>query len=330
MKSTGKLIIFVLTLLALATSAYAQSTREQLQQMVEQLQKTPNDNALREKIVNLATSIKPLPAIPEEAREPFVMGATILKRASGPAGAGKAVELFTQALNIAPWFADAYYNRAIARESAGEFEAAMDDLKLYLGFNLSAAERREAQDKIYSLKADAQLAYAKKAEQSKIVSAVEEKRQAQQAKLDVITNIKNVVNNRNYQQKNLGYNNNSWDGGVNQNELFGGGTFYMFSFDFHVPIYWKFFDERVELWGSSSYGQELLLRGESWGPKVTDMRWFQVNTLTLKNALQVWAYFDLRNGYLYSTLNGWVMRPINDSEFDPNKRYNYVLYKPVN
>jgi len=34
MKSTGKLIIFGLTLLALAASAYAQSPREQLQQMV--------------------------------------------------------------------------------------------------------------------------------------------------------------------------------------------------------------------------------------------------------------------------------------------------------
>lgn len=37
MKSTSKLIIFVLTFLGLAASAYAQSPREQLQQMVEQL-----------------------------------------------------------------------------------------------------------------------------------------------------------------------------------------------------------------------------------------------------------------------------------------------------
>jgi tetratricopeptide (TPR) repeat protein len=158
MRSTRKQIIFFITFLALTANAYAQTPREQLKQMVEQLQKSPNDNALREKIIKLATSIKPAPAIPENAREPFIMGATVLKKASDPAGASKAVDLFTQALTIAPWFADAYYNRAIARETAGQFESAMDDLKLYLYFKLTDAERREAQDKIYSLKASAQLA----------------------------------------------------------------------------------------------------------------------------------------------------------------------------
>ena len=165
MKRIGWILSFGLVLLAFfATSAYAQTPREELQQMVEQLQKSPNDNALREKIIVLATSIKPALAIPEEAREPFVMGATVLKKASDPAGASKAVDLFTQALNIAPWFADAYYNRAIAREAAGQFESAIDDIKFYLEFKLTDSERREAQDKIYSLKADAQLGSAKKAE----------------------------------------------------------------------------------------------------------------------------------------------------------------------
>jgi len=158
MKITSQLFVAVFTLLALAASAHAQTPREQLNQMVQQLQKTPNDNALREKIIKLATSIKPAPAIPEEAREPFVMGATVLKKSGDPSGASKAVDLFTQALNIAPWYADAYYNRAMARQAAGQFEPAIDDLKLYLGFKLTDAERREAQDKIYSFKADAQLA----------------------------------------------------------------------------------------------------------------------------------------------------------------------------
>jgi tetratricopeptide (TPR) repeat protein len=177
MKTTGKLIIFIFTFLALVANTYAQSPREELQQMVEQLQKIPYDNALREKIIRLAIELKPAPAIPEEAREPFVMGATVLKKASDPAGASKAVDLFTQALNIAPWFADAYYNRAIARQAAGQFEPAIDDLKLYLGFKLTDNERREAQDKIYSLKAEAQLGSAKKAEEQKAAAA----RQRQQA-----------------------------------------------------------------------------------------------------------------------------------------------------
>ncbi|MGB9080660.1 MAG: tetratricopeptide repeat protein [Desulfuromonadaceae bacterium] len=171
MKITGKLIIISFALLALVASAYAQSPRKELQQMVEQLRKTPNDPALRQQIIKLVQELKPVPAIPEAAREPFVMGATVLKKASDTTGVSKAVDLFTQALNIAPWFAEAYYNRAIAQETAGQFEAAIDDLKTYLDFKLSDTERREVQDKIYSLKADVQLASAKKAEQDKISRA---------------------------------------------------------------------------------------------------------------------------------------------------------------
>jgi tetratricopeptide (TPR) repeat protein len=325
LKTTGKLILFVLTCLALAASAYAQTPREELQQMVEQLQKTPDDNALREKIIKLAAGIKPAPAIPEEAREPFVMGATVLKRASDPAGAGKAVDLFTQALNIAPWFADAYYNRAIAREAAGQFEPAMDDLKLYLEFKLTDAERREAQDKIYALKADAQLASARKAEQDKIARAENAKRQAQQAKRDVITQIKNAVGNRNYNSAVLSYSDDSrrmYDG-VNQYELFGGGKYYLWGSWKYYIYFWKFFDERVEVWAPGNGSPFCLVSGESGGPKVTDMRWFNGCSDT-----QWWGYFDLQDGSLYTGVGGGNNRPISDSEFDSNRRYTYTRYSP--
>lgn len=324
MKFTMKLWGLFFGVLMWGTVSYAQSPREELQQMVEQLQKSPNDNILREKIIKLVTSIKPAPAIPEEAREPFVMGATVLKKASDAAGASKAVDLFTQALNIAPWFADAYYNRAVAREAAGQFELAIDDLKLYLGFKLTDAERREAQDKIYQIKADAQLASAKKAEQDKIASAEEAKRQAQQAKRDVITQIKNAVGNRNYNSAVLSYSDDSLNGGVNQYELFGGGKYYLYgNYDYYIN-FWKFFDERVELWTPSDGSPFCVVKGESWGPKITDMRWFNGCSTT-----QWWGYFDLYNGYLYTGIGVGGGRPINDSEFDPNKRYIYQRWAPA-
>lgn len=146
MKIINSLLIVAFTFLALTTSAHALSPSEELQQMVAQLQQAPNDNALREKIIKLATKIKPAPAIPEAAREPFIMGATVLKKASDPAGASKAVDLFTQALNLAPWFADAYYNRALAREAAGQYNLAINDLETYLKCELTDAERRETQN----------------------------------------------------------------------------------------------------------------------------------------------------------------------------------------
>lgn len=326
METISKLLIFILATVVLAASAYSQTPREELKQMVRQLQQSPNDNALREKIIKLATTIKPTPEISEEAREPFVMAATVLKRANDPASAGKAVDLFTQALNVAPWFADAYYNRALAHEVAGEFNSAIDDLKFYLGFKITDAERRQTQDKIYSLKADAQLASAKKAEQDKMSRAEEEKRQAQQAKRDVITQIKNAVGNRNYNSSNLSYSDesrNMW-AGVNQHELFGGGQYYLYgNYDYYI-YFWKFFDERVEVWVTANNGfQHCEVRGESWGPKITDMRWFNGCS-----EQQWWGYFDLQSGRLYTGVGGGNNRPIDDSEFDPNRRYSYTRYSP--
>lgn len=325
MISTSNRLLVVLTCLALAMSAYAQSPREQLQQMVEQLRANPNDHALRGRIIKQAQEITPAPAIPEEAREPFIMGTTVLKKSSGPAGANKAVELFTQALTVAPWFADAYYNRALARETTGQFETAIDDLKLYLAFTLTDAERREAQDKIYSLKADAQLDATKKAEQSKIARAEEDKRQAQQAKRDVIAQIKNAVGGRRYNNSILSYSRESPFAGVNQHELFGGGKYYLYGAYDYYTYFWKFSDERVEVWYTADDGSPYMDRvGESWGPKITDMRWFASEP---KNGQRIWGYFDLQSGVLYTGgISGG--RPLNDSEFDPNKRYVYFRSQP--
>jgi hypothetical protein len=179
-KTTKNITLIILGLFVFASGAHAQSPREQWQQLVSQLQTTPTDTALRERIIKLAAELKPAPAIPEEAREPFVMGVTVLKKASDPAGASKAADLFTRALAIAPWFADAYYNRAMARETAGQYELAIADIKLYLGFKLTDNERREAQDKMYALKADALLGTAKKTEQDKAAAEKEHRVQKMQ------------------------------------------------------------------------------------------------------------------------------------------------------
>ena len=146
------------------------SLREQFKTAVDAYQKdsTPT-NAL--KVIEIFKQLEPPPAVPEEAREPFVMGATVLKESNDAANATKAAELFGKAIHLAPWFAEAYYDRALARETAGQFNEATDDLKRYLEFKLTDTERREAQDKIYSLKADAQLATTKKTEEDKAAAA---------------------------------------------------------------------------------------------------------------------------------------------------------------
>ena len=65
---TFSFVVLALAFPALAASPAAPPSRKQLSEMVERLQKAPDDTALREKIIKLAVVLKPAPAIPEEAR----------------------------------------------------------------------------------------------------------------------------------------------------------------------------------------------------------------------------------------------------------------------
>jgi tetratricopeptide (TPR) repeat protein len=143
----------------MAASAYAQSAREQLQQMVEQLQKAPSDSALRERIIKLAAEVKPAPAIPEEANRFFVRGNVFLNEAKDATGYELAISAFREALRIAPWWGDAYINLAAAQGSAGKFDDAIASLKLFIAaVPAGSAEAREGQNRIYALEAKSEMA----------------------------------------------------------------------------------------------------------------------------------------------------------------------------
>lgn len=158
MKYINAVITFGLTLLTLAASANAQSPREQLQQMVEQLQKTPTDATLRGRIITLGSEIKPAPAIPEEARRSFVEGVTIVKVAKEMGSQKLAIKSFDEALRIAPWWGDAYYNLAVTQELTGQLDEAERTLKLFLLSNPSESDARDAQDRVYAIAARRKLA----------------------------------------------------------------------------------------------------------------------------------------------------------------------------
>jgi tetratricopeptide (TPR) repeat protein len=160
MKRTSKHIVFLLTCLALAANGYAQSPREQLSQLVEQLQKSPSDTTLRERIVKLGAELKPAPAIPEEARRSFVEGVTIVKSAKDASSQKLALGSFNEALKIAPWWGDAYYNLAVAQELTGQLDEAERTLKWFLLSNPGESDARDVQDRIYAIAAKRKLAAA--------------------------------------------------------------------------------------------------------------------------------------------------------------------------
>jgi len=177
MTSTSKLTIVILAFLVLTASAYAQSPREQLNQMVQQLQKTPNDNALREKIIRLGAEIKPAPAIPEEANRSFVRGNVFQKEAKDASGYELAISAYRDALRVAPWWGDAYFNLAGTLESAGKFDEAIASFKLsMISVPAGSAEAREAHNRIYATEAKSEMA-SKQAEKV----ATEKRRAAEEA-----------------------------------------------------------------------------------------------------------------------------------------------------
>ena len=154
MRTTNKLIIFVFTFLILSASAYAQTPREELQQMVKQLQENPYVRELREKIIKLAQTLKPAPEISEEARRSFIIGEALFKQAKSLRPAYEAANAFWTAATLSPWWGNAYWNLAVAQQLAGQYVSAKESLRLYLLTNLSAADRRTAQDRLYAIDAD--------------------------------------------------------------------------------------------------------------------------------------------------------------------------------
>jgi hypothetical protein len=95
------------------------------------------------------------PLVPEEARKHFVMGTTLFKDAKTADDFVQVEGEFKQATDLAPQWPDARYNLALAKEAAGDYSGAMEDLKLYQKFKLSESEARTVQDKIYALEAKA-------------------------------------------------------------------------------------------------------------------------------------------------------------------------------
>jgi hypothetical protein len=124
MKYTSKLFIFVVLFFSFAANAYAQSPREQLQQMVEQLQKTPNDNALRERIIKLAMTVKPSPALSDEAIRYTGRAMFVFKTAKSEADYLDAAREYERAVASAPWVASYYADLCTIYEKASKYTEA--------------------------------------------------------------------------------------------------------------------------------------------------------------------------------------------------------------
>lgn len=141
-----------------AQAGSSNSPRARLNESIERLQKTPDDADLREKIIKLAKSVKPAPAVPEEARRHFVKAVTLQKEAKAAEDYDLPIREYRQALLLAPWWSDAYYNLSSALELKLQYADAIQSLRLSILANPEGADARAAQDKIYALEAKSEKA----------------------------------------------------------------------------------------------------------------------------------------------------------------------------
>lgn len=146
-------ILLALLLLAVCSPAQMQdrNSTETLKQYVADLQRSPDDRGLREKIIRLALGLRPRPATPDAARRAMVRGQAAFEGAKSEADYREAAGEFQQAANSAPWWGEAYYNLAIAHEKSGSYDSAMQNLQLYLLTEPSDTDAAAAKDLMYKI-----------------------------------------------------------------------------------------------------------------------------------------------------------------------------------
>jgi tetratricopeptide (TPR) repeat protein len=153
MRKYGLLALVGLTLVTLSlvahfaaaqdsTNAPAASTRDRLQQLTAQLQQSPGDQALREKIIALALTLNPKPATPDGATMAEGAAEYVSKNAKTTSDYSDAAKQYEKALLLAPWLAADYFDCGVAHEKAGETNDAIRNFKLYL---LAAPNADDAQ-----------------------------------------------------------------------------------------------------------------------------------------------------------------------------------------
>jgi hypothetical protein len=143
------LILFILLIIPFPSQA--QTSQQTLAQYITDLQKNPNDNALREKIIKHVQTMKPKPAIPEEAERFMARGTAAVKNAKTPGDFKDAVAEFEKAVLAAPWLSNAYYSLGIAQDKAGIYADAIKSLNLYILASPNASDVKAVKNIIYEI-----------------------------------------------------------------------------------------------------------------------------------------------------------------------------------
>ena len=129
----------------------AYSKRELLKQLTKEFEKNLYKVKKREKVIELALSLTPPPAIPEEAKKEMAKGKAAFKIAKGRSGYEEAEKHFRKAANLSPWWADAYFNLGLVQEKMRDYRDAKESFEIYLLAAPNAPDATSVKEKIYEL-----------------------------------------------------------------------------------------------------------------------------------------------------------------------------------
>ncbi len=144
-------VLALALLLVLPFSVQAQSPQQTLNQYIADLQKNPGDYALREKIIKHVQTMRPAPAVPQEAEKFEGRAEFAIKSAKTEVDFLDAAKEYEKALLIAPWVPAYYFNQGIAFEKAGKLKEAKRSFEMYLLAAQNAQDARDVRKRIAGL-----------------------------------------------------------------------------------------------------------------------------------------------------------------------------------
>jgi hypothetical protein len=171
------------------------NTISAFQQAVNDYQQNGQSWTDGERVAQQSALMDTLPPIPEEARKHFIMGEAIAKKAASTNDFLQAAQEFHQANTNAPWLGRAWLDMGVCREAAGQYDYALHCVKIYQMFKLSNDDARDAQDKLYQIQAEKDLAVKHAADEQ--AKAQEEARAKEQAQTQAFIGKWCFVNNDN-------------------------------------------------------------------------------------------------------------------------------------
>lgn len=102
-------------------------------------------------VVSRYQSGNPKPVLSEEVRRLVVQAEFAVEKKQY----GQAIDRYEEALNIAPWWAEGHFNRALLLGEAEQFDEAVSEMKKYLALEPYAKDARAAKDKLYRWEGEA-------------------------------------------------------------------------------------------------------------------------------------------------------------------------------